>query len=387
MKASELGHTFSPLQVGSIVDCVEPLSAGSEASWALEQLTERPELAVLPIERDGIVLGVVSRHTLENLAASSWKRFFQKDLDAYILPARRTIEATNYVDVIVAEDLGSADPEDPGWYIVQHRRSYLGIVNLRRMLEYLNELRAQDLRRAGEIQRFLLDREIPKDERFSLIFFNRMAHEIGGDFYQAAALGDKRYLIGCFDVAGKNISGALTTVALGAFFSSLRLFSHDGDPKQTTNLLNSMIGDVVPPGVFVTAILFYIDFNLGTVEIHNCGFSPVLAFVPQEGGKIAYRIARPTMQPLGVDPENTEITPQQMPIAKGLRLTVFSDGLTDMVDPSGERYGEERAIELFRNSYRKSGEELKETLKECIDKWIEDAHLSDDITLAELRFN
>jgi sigma-B regulation protein RsbU (phosphoserine phosphatase) len=43
-----------------------------------------------------------------------------------------------------------------------------------------------------------------------------MAHELGGDFYRVFRIGKDRYLVGCFDVAGKNISGSLATMALGA---------------------------------------------------------------------------------------------------------------------------------------------------------------------------
>jgi len=43
-RAREIGRLFTPLQVGYIADCVEPLSAGSDAGWALQTLSERPEL-------------------------------------------------------------------------------------------------------------------------------------------------------------------------------------------------------------------------------------------------------------------------------------------------------------------------------------------------------
>ncbi|GAB1483726.1 hypothetical protein MASR2M78_25420 [Treponema sp.] len=239
-----------------------------------------------------------------------------KDLDAYIVPARRTVEATDYVDRIVAMDLAAVQRDDPGWYIVQHRRSYLGIINLRSMLEHLNELRAQDLRRAGEIQRHLLAKDIPQDKRFKLAFYNRMAHEIGGDFYRATQIGANRYLIACFDVAGKNISGALATSALGAFFASLRLFTYEGEARLTTGLLNAMVKDVNPDDVFAAAALFYLDFDAMTVEIHNCGFSPVLAFVPQEDRKIACKLARPNLPPLGIEDKMVIETPSSSPSSR-----------------------------------------------------------------------
>lgn len=385
-KARDIGRLFTPLQVGSLADCVEPLSAGSEAGWALEMLADRPELEVLPIERDGAVLGVVSRHVLEGLVESAWKRFWQKDLDAYVVPAKRTVDATDFVDRIVDRDLADMEKDDAGWYIVQHRRSYLGIVNLRTMLEHLNALRAQDLRRAGEIQRHLLAKELPDDPHFKMTFFNRMAHEIGGDFHRAISLGPNRWLISCFDVAGKNISGALATTSLGAFFAAFRLFSYTGDAKRTTGLLNALVKDVNPDEVFVTAVLFYIDCEAGTVEIHNCGFSPILVFAPQDDRKVTCRVAKPNLPPLGIEDRMVNDAPQVLQISSGLRLVAYSDGLTDMADPFGERYGEDRTVELLKTSHKESIEALPGFLEAEINKWIGESNLADDITLVDIRF-
>ncbi len=385
-KAREIGRLFTPLQVGYIADCVEPLSAGSDAGWALQTLSERPELEVLPIERDGAVLGVLPRKVLEELMESAWKRFWQKDLDAYIIPAKKTIEATDYVDRIVAQGLKESDNDDPQWYIIQHRRSYLGIVNLRQLLEYMNELRSQDMNRASEIQKYILGKPQPEDSRFKLVFYNRMAYEIGGDFYKAAKIGEDRYMVACFDVAGKNISGALATIALGSFFASLRLFAYSGDPRLTTGLINAMVREVNPGDVFVTAVLFYIDFKTQTVEIHNCGFSPVFAFVPQEDRKVSCKLARPNLPPLGLEDKMVNDSPQIIPIVKGLRLSAYSDGLTDMTDPFGERYGDERVTELLQNIHKVPSSEVNDILSGEIDKWIGESHLADDITLVDIRF-
>jgi len=169
-KAHDMGRIFSPLQVGYVTESVEPVSAGSEAGWALELLADRPELEVIPIERDGTVLGVVPRHVLEEIVGSAWKRFWQKDLDAYMIPAYKTVEATDYVDRIVEEGLQETQEDNPLWYIVRYRRRYLGIVNLSQMLEHLNQVRAQDLRRASEIQQFLLNNPMPEDPRYDIIF-------------------------------------------------------------------------------------------------------------------------------------------------------------------------------------------------------------------------
>jgi sigma-B regulation protein RsbU (phosphoserine phosphatase) len=386
-KASDLGYDFSPLQVGSIADCIEPLSATTDAEWALNSIAELADVEVIPIERDDAVIGYIERSVLQKAAGSTLQRLFQKDLESYVLPAHSWVDATEYIDRIVEKDLEQDERNDQGWYIVQHRRSYLGIVNIRTMLLQLNTLRAQDLRRAGEMQRHLLAKDSPTDTRFGCVFYNRMAHEVGGDFHSSATLGPNRRLIACFDVAGKNVSGALAVNSLGAFFASLRLLGYSGDIGDTAGLFNALIREVNPDDVFVAAVLFFLDFETKTVDIYNCGYSPVFIFAPQEDRKVSCRISRPSLPPLGIEDTLENHSPVSVPMESGLRFVAFSDGLTDMTNPWGERYGEERCQEFLRTLYKERQSSIPKLVDAEVTRWIGESSLADDITLVDLRFN
>jgi sigma-B regulation protein RsbU (phosphoserine phosphatase) len=384
-KVVNLGRIFSPLQVGFIADCVEPINAESDVQWVLTMIADRPGTEVVPIERNGVVLGVVSRRVMEKLAESAWTRFWQRDLDAYLIPARSIVEASTYIGKL-SEEFIKAQEDSPVWFIVQHKRAYLGIVSLQQMLEYLNALRSQDLNTAGEIQKNLLQKSRINDKRMNCFFYNRMAHEIGGDFYRVFKSGNDGYLIGCFDVAGKNISGAMATMALGACFTAFELFKYEGTPENMTGLINAFVREVNPPGVFVAAVLFYIDFAAMTVKIHNCGFSPILVFIPQAEKKIIYKIINPTLTPLGIEEKPDIDSGKLIPITKGLRITAYSDGLTDMANIFGERYGEERTGEFLKTIHGLSSRDIQKTVDDEIDRWIGEASLADDITLVDIRF-
>jgi sigma-B regulation protein RsbU (phosphoserine phosphatase) len=213
-----------------------------------------------------------------------------------------------------------------------------------------------------------------------------MAHELGGDFYRVFKSGKDRYLVGCFDVAGKNISGSLATMSLGACFTSLDLFKFEGGAENTTQFINSLVRDVNPPGVFVTAVLFYIDFSTMTVKIHNCGFSPVLVFIP-DNKKIVYKAIQPSLPPLGIQEELDVDSGQIVRIAKGLRMTAYSDGLTDMVNVEGERYGEDKTFDLLKEFHQIPQKAVRKSLDKEIARWVDTAALADDVTLVDMRFN
>jgi sigma-B regulation protein RsbU (phosphoserine phosphatase) len=255
------------------------------------------------------------------------------------------------------------------------------------MLEYTNTLRSQDLINAGDIQKNLLQKSVINDPRISLLFFNQMAHEVGGDFYRTFKSGPDRYLVACFDVAGKNISGSMATMALGACFSAMELFNYDATAEKVTQFINALVRDVNPPGVFVTAALFFIDFSTQAVKIYNCGFSPVHIFMPQELRKVAYTVAPPGYPPLGIQEDLGLKADQVIPITRGLRITAYSDGLTDMSDIFGERYGEEKTANLLKTFHTIPQEAMPRELEREINRWIGEASLADDITLVDMRFN
>jgi sigma-B regulation protein RsbU (phosphoserine phosphatase) len=361
------------------------MNASSNVDWVLENIAANQNVEVIPIERDGSVLGVLPREVLEKLAGSAWTKFWQKDLDAYIIPAKEVLDATAYINRVIEQALESGRSE-VAWYIVQHRRSYLGIVSLKKMLEYTTTLRNQDLVRAGEIQQYLLEKSKMSDHRFHATLFNHMAHEVGGDFYRIYQADKDRYLVGCFDVAGKNISGALTTMALGTCFSAFEQFQYVGTTEKITNRLNTIIKEVNPPGVFVAAVLFYVDFTVKQIRIHNCGFSPVLIFVPQANNRISYKISNPTLPPLGIEEAYDFTDTLTFPISKGLRLCAYSDGLTDMMNIYGERYGEEQTTTLVKNLHSVPQKNIAKVISREISSWIGTASLADDVTVVDIRF-
>jgi sigma-B regulation protein RsbU (phosphoserine phosphatase) len=379
--------SFSPLQVGFIANTIPPVPVGDYVKSALDLFDQKPDLEVVPIAgEDGAVLGVVSRKITANFAVSAVYRGYQKNLKDFLIPFRGVLEGRDFISGIVDKNLKIDQGEYPAWFAIHHNRGYLGIVSLQYMLEYINILRSQDMKTAGEIQKNMLGKSAVQDDRLRLFFYNRMAHEIGGDYYHVFSSGTDRYLVGCFDVSGKNIAGSMAAMALGACFSTLELFRYSETPEKITGLLNSLIKDVTPLGYFVTAVLFHVDFSSGTLSIHNCGFSPVSVFKTLEDKKFGYKVLQPTLPPLGIEDLLDLGEGQRIPIVEGLRISTYSDGFTDMTNGFGERFGEDRAAVFLKKLQACSQDQIKTSLDREIRQWTGDASLADDLTLMDLRF-
>ena len=76
----------------------------------------------------------------------------------------------------------------------------------------------------------------------------------------------------------------------------------------------------------------------------------------------------------------------ELPIVKGLRIVLYTDGLADMVTPDGERYEDERTRSLIASTYGKGKDEAAGIYKKAIEGWMGDAMQPDDITIMDIRF-
>jgi sigma-B regulation protein RsbU (phosphoserine phosphatase) len=358
-----------------------------QAKAALDLFEADSALEAVPVQDENSVLGVVSRKINDNFSISAMYRVYQRDLKGFLIPFRETLDASSDIARIVDVNLKIDQGKFPAWFMVQHKQQFFGVVSLQQMLEYINMLRSQDIHTAGEIQKYLLNKSRARieDERFKFLLYNRMAHETGGDFYHAYKSGADSFLVACFDVAGKNLAGSLTTMALGSCLATLEICTHSLGEK-TTNLINTLIKAITPTGLFVTAVFFYIDFDAKTVCIHNCGFSPVMVFTPRDS-RIGYRLLAPALPPLGIEENLDTDKGEKIPISGGLRICAWSDGLTEMSNILGERYEEERIKEFLKKTHHSGLEDMQKMLEGEIDGWIGDASPADDITLADIRFS
>ncbi len=261
---AQFTDTFSFRQIGSITTVVEPVSAGNTIESLNDIFHGDESLQAVPIERNGAVVGILDRNTIENLNSSAWQKFWQKELDKYIKETPVMLQANDFIEKNMDKILEMNRKNDSKFFSVYFRRNFLGIVGLHDFLQRVTEIRNQDMAKAQTVQENLLEKdENVRELPFSLTTWNKMANEVGGDFYKCFCVEkDKKYIVGCFDVSGKNVSAALSTMAIGSFFSALK---HFNSPVKfgpaITALLDNYIEDITPVGMFTTAAICYIDLE------------------------------------------------------------------------------------------------------------------------------
>ena len=386
-----LQEWFSYRQIGAITTPVSPIDISFSVEVVLDLFKNNPDLPAIPIEQNGTLIGILNRSEVEKLTESAWARFWQKDLGAYIKEQLFFLRAEDYIEKNIEQVLKINAEKGVRFFAVFLRKSFFGIVGLRDMLMRITEVQRQDMSRARMVQQNLLEEtSTKKDDRYTLITWNRMASEVGGDFYKDFCLPDgDRHIVGCFDVSGKNVAASLSTMAIGSFFTALDYFGITGEifGEELTLKLDKYIEDLTPADMFITAALCYIDLKAGTVLIQNCGHTPIYIFIPDENNKIAGKTMKPNLPPLGMGLlEAQEKSSFCMPIKKGFRIVLYTDGLTDMVNSDGARFEEDRARELLVETYGKPEAETRAIYTKNIDSWMTEALQADDITIMDIRF-
>jgi PAS domain S-box-containing protein len=160
---------------------------------------------------------------------------------------------------------------------------------------------------------------------------------VGGDFYDCFAMSPDRWLVAVGDVAGKGTAAAVLT---GLARHTLRAIAlREEDPTAMLRFLNEALRRQSRENAFCTV-------GLATIEPAGDGFEACLAagghpfpLLVRAGGSVEEVVVRGTL--LGVEAEPL-LEPQSLTLAPGDTLVLYTDGVVDARDGSGERFGEER---------------------------------------------
>ncbi|MCW5980186.1 MAG: SpoIIE family protein phosphatase [Bryobacteraceae bacterium] len=235
-----------------------------------------------------------------------------------------------------------------------------------------------ELERAAEIQRQLLPREAPDVPGLDLAGYNRPCLTVGGDYYDFMQRPDGRVVVALGDVAGKGMSAALLMVNLQVRVQMLA--EHPATPAAMVTQLNRAMAGSCPANRFVTFVLCQIDPFNWQLAYCNAGHNP--PFMISSDGRIRKLDGGGLV--LGVFP-GIAYEERIEDFQPGDMVALYSDGVTEAVNPDGEEFGEDRFLEiLLRNRHRSAGE-VMEAINRSLDDFCGPAASVDDITLVIAR--
>ncbi len=188
---------------------------------------------------------------------------------------------------------------------------------------------------ARQLQRELLPKASPEVPGYAFAHSSRTANDIGGDYYQLHRLTDGRLAIVVADASGHGMAaGLLMAIANATLHIALEL---DPSPVAVSTLLHRAIWRTGDRRSFLTLFYALLDPATGEMEYVCAGHPfPLLR-------RAAGAIEEPALGsfPLGMR-ETVKPASGRLALAPGDLLVLFSDGLFEGVDRSGQAFGFDR---------------------------------------------
>lgn len=246
----------------------------------------------------------------------------------------------------------------------------------------LKERVSRELEIAAEIQESLLPQSIPQVTGLNVDVSILPAYEVGGDFYDFISTDDKHLTIVVGDVAGKGVPAAMFTAMVRTL---LRIETyHSQEPHIIIKRVNEVLHeDLWRAELFVTAFVATFDTKNNVLMFANAGHTPGIIYHAQSKTS---RLLKATSLPFGIFGYAHKTT-QYVHLSSEDTLILYSDGVSEALSPSGERFGIQRLQHLIHQHADKSPQALKQTILKELDDFQQADELTDDITLAVIKFS
>ncbi len=213
-----------------------------------------------------------------------------------------------------------------------------------RLPRYLRglELHTQ-LQLAASVQQDLFPTSLPRVPGYDVAAVCTPASELGGDFYDVLSIDDHRFVFMVGDVSGKGPSAALLMAAVSGAVHAAGAAAVDTDCRQWAGRLNTLLFERTAANRYVTLFVATLDSRTGTLTYVNAGHPPPVLVRHTDGHGGVERLERggPAM---GIVP-NATFECGHISMDPGDVLVVYSDGMTEAVDPTGEQFGDDRLTE------------------------------------------
>jgi serine phosphatase RsbU (regulator of sigma subunit) len=208
------------------------------------------------------------------------------------------------------------------------------IMTLLLAMELIDKLKYRDeLQLARDLQASLIPKVMPRDERWDVAAFNRIANTVGGDIYDFVPLADGRMAVLFGDASGHGMAaGLVMAVAHAAFRTQLDV---DATPTSIVASLNRILCRTGGSRSFFSCVYLLLSPD-GSFLATVAGHPPVLKIDAR--GKVVEHIGRGAY-PLGVKAGLTwEVVSGSL--APGERLLLHSDGLTEARNAQQREFGD-----------------------------------------------
>ena len=256
-------------------------------------------------------------------------------------------------------------------------------VRARQQLEDRHEKMAAELENAAKIQMSMLPRSFPDrfgNHRLELYASIEPAREVGGDLYDFFMIDQDRLVLVIADVSGKSIPAALFMMEAKTL---IREIAHQDIPiDRIMERVNNGLCAFNEEELFITTWMMIVNLATGKALEVNAGHTqPALC-----RSRGHYRMVRNEHDlPLGIM-ENMPFTVHEWQLEPGDRIFVYTDGINEAENISGEQFGTDRLLAALNEKRHAPQKEALAFVAESVHRFTGDIPQTDDMTILGMTF-
>jgi sigma-B regulation protein RsbU (phosphoserine phosphatase) len=248
----------------------------------------------------------------------------------------------------------------------------LGYVAARRSLARDAELGEihQELELARRIQLSILPGDFPQSTHFRVAARYVPMTSVAGDLYDYLVTGDHHAGLLIADVSGHGVPAALIASMVKMAASSQRINARH--PAQLLANMNiALCGNT--QGQFVTAAYVYLDAEAGELRYSAAGHPSMLLL---RNGNVSEVIENGLLLAAS---EVATYSEKTLPLKKGDRLLLYTDGLVEARNAEGKLFGEDSLIAELRDSKGLTPDQAADGMIASAQQWA--VSQEDDLTV------
>lgn len=237
----------------------------------------------------------------------------------------------------------------------------------------------EELRLSQIIQRGLLPQAPPKIPGVELAAFMRPAAIVSGDYYDFFHFRDGAHGLVIADVAGHGVSSGMLVSGLQ---TAIRTMAPETDsPAEILERLNRFYIHNINFTTFVTIFLARFDPIIHKLTYASAGHNPPAVF-HKRMSKLTW--LKPTSSAIGMA-EEFHSRAESLVFEHGDILFLYTDGLTESVNPAFEQFGILRLGELLRKNADLGANDIIKTVRQGLDVFGDGQKFEDDTTFIALK--
>ncbi len=355
-------HRYATYQVTATGLSLNP-SLSSDASLPAH-LTE-----AVPVFSDIIFL---------NRAQPPLAQFFEQGFQVAI-PLQHQQQLIALILLGTNEHASGFQQSDQYFFQTLANQASIAIANVRLFQQTLEKERLErEIAVAREIQLKLLPEQLPELPGYELQGLNIPSRTVGGDYYDVIPVSSEQLALAIGDVTGKGIPAAMLMANLQ---SALYLLIQEDLPlHRVLERLNALFYNNTPADKFVTLFVALLHPAERRITYVNGGHNyPLLITADgtvqelQTGGLLvgAFPQAQYTAGTIQLPPQSL--------------LFTYTDGITELTNPRGEEFGEERLKHFLVQHRELPLPELMNRLKQQLYTFARKSWFEDDVTALALK--